>query len=534
MANGGTTISLLPVGSATPAVGVAGASAPILEIRGGPVAATAVSALGDARMIVGTDGLLYASENGGAYAPVGGGGGATPWQRTGTLVALDQAGDTEVNPFNDNSTDFGTSSLRWLNVRTGSNGLSCFTASGDANRSGQFGSAGLSWGPGGATALDAGLSRSGVAQIAVTSGDGAGSGGLFPLVDGSATALLGNSTFRWRTITGNTHNVFAASGDAQPTSRLTSAQLAMGPGGAVAIDVALIRSAANVFAVSDGGASSGSIIPNLDANGTLGTAASRWSNVVADGGGGFRTYTASGDANASAQLSDSGLALGPGGAGALDLLLSRLTGPLRFNLNVGARFGGDIARNEASWFVTTTRTAAGAGDDLTVQASTAVATVVNTAFTGGIAQIVSGNAAALLIAQADGPDASVTAGNGASGVGGGAASGGDIRLRTGQPGPNGGSSGVIFVTDQGDATGATVVPPTDNTGSIGTAALRFALVRATTITSGDVCFDDQGCAVCGQPFAEGDDLVLRVVRVEPDGDTGRRLTRTVPAHHGCR
>jgi hypothetical protein len=507
----------------------------IEEVGADPATAANIGAV-YTKDVVGVTQLFYREDASGTVYQLTppGGAGSTPWQRTGTLVALDQTGDTEVNPFDDNSTSFGTSSLRWLNVRTGVNGLSCFTASGDANRSGQFGSAGLSWGPGGATALDAGLSRSGVAQISVTSGDGAGSGGLFPLVDGSATALLGNSTFRWRTITGNTFSVFVASGDTQPSSRLTSATLSMGPGGAVALDVALVRSAVNEFAVSDGGVGSGSVIPNADANGTIGTAGNRWSTINVDGGGGFRTFTASGDANASTTLSDSGLALGPGGAGALDILISRNSVPLRLDVNVGTRFGGDIERFQADWLVRTVRTADGIGPNITMQAANGVAAAANTSNQGGIAQIVSGNSAATLVAQAAGRDASVTAGNGASGVGGGAANGGDIRLRTGQPGANGGSSGVIVVTDQGDATGATVVPPTDNTGNIGTAALRFALVRATTITSGDVCFDDQVCQVCRQPFAEGDDLVLRVIRIEPDGDTGRRLTRTVPAHHGCR
>jgi hypothetical protein len=40
-----------------------------------------------------------------------------------------------------------------------------------------------------------------------------------------------------------------------------------------------------------------------------------------------------------------------------------------------------------------------------------------------------------------------------------------------------------------------LVPPADNTGQIGTAALRWALVRATTVTSGDlVLLDDDGTA----------------------------------------
>jgi hypothetical protein len=95
------------------------------------------------------------------------------------------------------------------------------------------------------------------------------------------------------------------------------------------------------------------------------------------------------------------------------------------------------------------------------------------------------------------------------------------------------SAGTLTV-DDGAGNGITIVPSVNGTGNVGTAAKRFSLVRAVTITSGDVCFDDQTCRICGQPFAEGDDIMLRVIRIEPDGDTGRRLTRTVPAHHGCK
>lgn len=88
--------------------------------------------------------------------------------------------------------------------------------------------------------------------------------------------------------------------------------------------------------------------------------------------------------------------------------------------------------------------------------------------------------------------------------------------------------------DDNAAGAVNVLPGADNVGNIGDANNRWQLVRAVTITSGDMCFDDERCQICGQNFEEGDDLVLRVIRIEPDGNTGRRLTRTVPAHHGCK
>jgi len=76
-------------------------------------------------------------------------------------------------------------------------------------------------------------------------------------------------------------------------------------------------------------------------------------------------------------------------------------------------------------------------------------------------------------------------------------------------------------------------PETDNTVSVGTAAKRFALVRATTVTSGDLCFDDETCPLCGSElYEEGEPIVLYPIGKEQDG-AGRTITRTVPAHAKC-
>jgi hypothetical protein len=76
------------------------------------------------------------------------------------------------------------------------------------------------------------------------------------------------------------------------------------------------------------------------------------------------------------------------------------------------------------------------------------------------------------------------------------------------------------------------IPAVDDDWSVGTAARRFTLVRAVTITSGDIGFDDAGCSICGRELATDDDLVLRVRDRDPAG-TLRRVSYTVPVHAAC-
>lgn len=77
------------------------------------------------------------------------------------------------------------------------------------------------------------------------------------------------------------------------------------------------------------------------------------------------------------------------------------------------------------------------------------------------------------------------------------------------------------------------LPYLDDIGSIGAAGRRFSLVRAKTITSGDIGFDDEACPLCDQPFKEGEELVLKVMRREFDDRNGQTVCYTVPTHLNC-
>ena len=73
-------------------------------------------------------------------------------------------------------------------------------------------------------------------------------------------------------------------------------------------------------------------------------------------------------------------------------------------------------------------------------------------------------------------------------------------------------------------------PYTDNVGSVGTDSYRWALVRAVTVTQGDIGFgpEDQPCPVCGKKFEVGDVVVLKVHKVLESGEFRAR-----PIHLKC-
>lgn len=79
--------------------------------------------------------------------------------------------------------------------------------------------------------------------------------------------------------------------------------------------------------------------------------------------------------------------------------------------------------------------------------------------------------------------------------------------------------------------GATLVPAADNTGSIGTNALRFNTVRAVNLIGGDIGFTDTECPVCKAGFAVGEDVLFRVRVVE--AETTGPVTYTIPIHFRC-
>jgi hypothetical protein len=98
-----------------------------------------------------------------------------------------------------------------------------------------------------------------------------------------------------------------------------------------------------------------------------------------------------------------------------------------------------------------------------------------------------------------------------------------------------GSGDLFQVATTGDITmngDLTFLPTTDNTGSIGSNANRFKLVRAVTITSGDLGFDDDECPICHKAIEEHDAVILTAkARVFPT--EGKSYIPTVPAHLSC-
>lgn len=74
-----------------------------------------------------------------------------------------------------------------------------------------------------------------------------------------------------------------------------------------------------------------------------------------------------------------------------------------------------------------------------------------------------------------------------------------------------------------------LLPLSDNAYNVGQNGSKWALVRATTITPGDLGFEERTCAICGQEFKPGDALGLIVKEWNEAGGT-----LTVPIHLDCK
>lgn len=206
---------------------------------------------------------------------------------------------------------------------------------------------------------------------------------------GSDNAItVGTSALRLVTVNASTQfNVWVAASDANPGAQLSSGQLALGVGGATALDTILVRDAAAILALKnstnaqtfriygtttgpkylslshngtdgliDTAASSGklllgtnatqinfnsnigtSINPVTDASFSIGTSSLRWANIVA--GTAHTVYQANGDANPVTSIGNAsnGIQMGNGGSSALDFQIQRATysaGPgLQLNLS---------------------------------------------------------------------------------------------------------------------------------------------------------------------------------------------------------
>ena len=77
--------------------------------------------------------------------------------------------------------------------------------------------------------------------------------------------------------------------------------------------------------------------------------------------------------------------------------------------------------------------------------------------------------------------------------------------------------------------GNIVFPLTDMGGPCGDANNRWTLVRGYLVQSGDMCFEEQECAICGEPFVDGDILSLLVRTIHEQYGT-----MTVPVHEKCK
>lgn len=74
-----------------------------------------------------------------------------------------------------------------------------------------------------------------------------------------------------------------------------------------------------------------------------------------------------------------------------------------------------------------------------------------------------------------------------------------------------------------------LLPVIDDAGYVGMNGQRWNTVRARYITPGDLCFEETGCPICGQPFTEGDIIVLLAHHIHEE-----HHTMTIPIHDRCK
>jgi hypothetical protein len=255
----------------------------------------------------------------------GGGGGGGGWTDGGTAVYLTTSTDVvsigsntpvasrKLSVYN-TGTDLGVSVVTLAST---DNVVETFV-SGEANlRWSVSGTGATLWGAGGGSALDTRLYRSGANTLTLDNGAG-GAANLNPGADN--VGAFGTASLRWNTAIVNSYLVYAAAGDANASTSLTSQTLLFGAGGASAADLRVRRTAASTLAFDNNGAGAATLVPATDAAGAFGTASLRWSDVVANT---HRVFPAAGAANASASLASGALRLGAGGAVALDTQISR-------------------------------------------------------------------------------------------------------------------------------------------------------------------------------------------------------------------
>lgn len=138
-----------------------------------------------------------------------------------------------ILPLADNTYDLGSASLRWRDVYATGSSFRVIGAAGDANPTARLGSGLVALGVGGATATDVQWARQAVGVVELTSSGLAGSVRYGMLGAGLPTLALR-----------------AASADANALASLTSTGLSIGPGGATAVDVTVLRTGANTATIT--------------------------------------------------------------------------------------------------------------------------------------------------------------------------------------------------------------------------------------------------------------------------------------------
>jgi hypothetical protein len=313
-------------------------------------------------------------------------------------------------------------------------------------------------------------------------------------------------------------STFNAAGDATRSSFFGYAGLGWGDGIGGAIDVGMQRNGVARIVVSSGdlaGAAGGlfpSVVTGVGAGtGLLGDVTLPWTSVTTRKNG-LVVYNMPGDLNPLALHNGSGIALGPGGGGAIDVGLRRFTTDV-LSVTDGSPVGsGSLVPNVDN--LGTLGTSANRWASVDATGAAAVASGFRAFDTGPnpTAQVSGDNAGGGFVAL----------GNGATT---------DVKMQR--------TAATEMTISDGGAAGIDVIPPPTvgmpppGTGRLGTATNKWAELHAFAVFTGDVIFTDPGCPVCGQEFAEGDDLVMRVIKTSRAPDGGP-LTRTVPCHHGCK
>jgi len=371
------------------------------------------------------------------------------------------------------------------------------------------------WGTG-LIAQDVALFRTSTNTLALSDGTGGVTSGTFvPSNDGFGS--LGIPSARWRGVTASTRiSVYNLNTDVAGASSMGVANLTFSPGTGAA-DVGFQRSGvvglgtANTIEVTDGAAGSGNIQPLVSGSGKIGTSggasAKAFQSVSATTE--FLVAPTATDTYPTTRLGSAALKFGTGGL-VTDVDVGIERGPNNtIVFNNGALLSGNLAPKVANSgtvgiFATpwASQTSGSAGFYV-VQAA---------ADSQPAANLASDNAGGKLLL---GPGGLITAP--------------DTRIQR---------TATTTITIDNNSNGRVdILPALDGTNNaigskIGSATLRMSAIYSFEVNTGDVVFTDEACVVCGQQFEEGDDLVMRVIKVHT-GPQGRQ-TRTVPAHHGCK